>query len=260
MPTAALLPALDRLIEAALHAELGRIERRMARGLRAAFSLQGAAVAKGYHTPHGIDGALAATRAAFDAALEDGATRALGMGFADVAAMLGVTLAEAAAYPGDGLPKVRVFRDAPAQTAAYVTDAKAVRWRALEDTTRQRLDKVLNKSASEGWGYARTERAIRREFRDMADSRADMIARTETANAYEGARRIVAQGVQAEGETVEQRWLVTYQCCDICAMNERAGWLPLDAPYPSGGDRPPEHPNCRCSVQFRTATNSQTEE
>jgi hypothetical protein len=237
--TTDLLPALDRLIEAALHAELGRIERRMARGLRAAFSLQGAAVAKGYHTPHGIDSALAVTRPAFDAALEDGATRALGMGFADAAAMLGVTLSEA-----ETLPKVRMFRDATAQTAAYVTDARVVRWRSLEDTTRQRLDKVLNTSASEGWGYARTERAIRREFRDMAASRADMIARTETANAYEGARRIVAQGVHADGETVEQRWLVTYACCDICAANEQAGWLPLDAPFPSGSDRPPEHPNC----------------
>jgi len=254
LTAAELLPALDRLIEAALRSELDRIELRLMRGLRVAFVHQGAAVAKGRHTAHGIDGSLAATLPAFDAALSDGAERALGLGFADAAAMLDVTLAEA-----DGLPKVRMFRDATAQTAAYVTDARTVRWRSLEATTRQRLDKVLNTSASEGWGYARTERAIRREFRDMAASRAETIARTETANAYESARRIVAQGVRADGEVVEQRWLVTYACCDLCAMNEQAGWMPLDAPYPSGSDKPPEHPNCRCSVQYRTAEGSQTE-
>lgn len=254
------LPALDRLIEAARRAELDAIETRVHRGLRAAFILQGARVARGYHTPHGLDNGLAATRDAFDAALTDGAERAMPLGFADAADLLGVTLMEAAAYPGDGLPKVRMFRDAQAQTAAYVTDARAVRWRSLEETTRARLDTVLNKSASEGWGYARTERAIRREFRDMAASRAETIARTETANAYEGARRIVAQGVQAGGEVVEQRWLVQYQCCDLCSTNEAAGWLPLDAPFPTGSDRPPEHPRCRCSCQFRTVAAGDTTE
>jgi hypothetical protein len=234
-----LLSALDRLIEAATRSELGQIERRVARGLRAAFILQGAAVAKGRHTLHGLDTSLGATREAFDSILADGAERALGLGFAAAAADLDVTLSEA-----ETLPKVRNFRDATAQTAAYVTDARNVRWRSLEATTRARLDGVLNRAASEGWGYARTERAIRREFRDMAGSRAETIARTETANAYESARRIVAQGVRADGEVVEQRWLVTFACCDLCAMNEQAGWLPLDAPYPSGADRPPEHPNC----------------
>ena len=253
------VPALDRLIEAALRGALATEERRLARGLRAAFLLQGAAVARGRHTPHGLDASLAATRPAFDAALAENAERAMLLGYADAADMLGVTLAEAA-YPEAGLPKVRQFRDATAQTAAYVTDARSVRWRSLEATTRDRLDKVLNKAASEGWGYARTERAIRREFKDMAASRAEMIARTETANAYESARRIVAQSVGANGEVVEQRWLVTYACCDICAANEQAGWLPLDAPFPSGADRPPQHPSCRCSVQYRTAAGGTTEE
>jgi hypothetical protein len=38
---------------------------------------------------------------------------------------------------------------------------------------------------------------------------------------------------------------------DLCRMNAEQGWIPIDEIFVSGDDTIPQHPNCRCNVQYR---------
>ena len=37
---------------------------------------------------------------------------------------------------------------------------------------------------------------------------------------------------------------------EICQLNEAAGAIPIDQPFPSGHMFQPGHPNCRCTVSY----------
>lgn len=95
----------------------------------------------------------------------------------------------------------------------------------------------------------RTLQAPLRSDLAFSPSRAELIARTETATA-QGQR---AKAAAAHFELNEKRWvtqgdaLVTGEC----SANATAGWIPITDPFPSGQDTIPVHPNCRCNVIYR---------
>lgn len=41
-------------------------------------------------------------------------------------------------------------------------------------------------------------------------------------------------------------------CCDICEESAEQGWIPDDDVFESGEDTPPHHPNCGCTVEYKT--------
>lgn len=42
------------------------------------------------------------------------------------------------------------------------------------------------------------------------------------------------------------------QVSDTDETNQAAGWISIDAPFPSGDIHPPSRPDCRCEVAYRT--------
>jgi hypothetical protein len=53
---------------------------------------------------------------------------------------------------------------------------------------------------------------------------------------------------EEQGIKLGKSWLILAEACDVCVSNEEAGVISLHAPFPSGDDAPPAHPNCRCVI------------
>jgi len=91
-------------------------------------------------------------------------------------------------------------------------------------------------------GIGGLARDLRHQFEDMSRNRSITIARTETCDASEQGFMDTAKGMGVTGK----EW-ITHDPCEICAQNEDI-ILPLDGVFPSGDERPPAHPNCRCAL------------
>src|ERR1041385_4571547 len=54
----------------------------------------------------------------------------------------------------------------------------------INETTREALRALMTESISEGWSYTQAAKAITQMFGEISDWRAELIAITETGNAY----------------------------------------------------------------------------
>lgn len=90
-------------------------------------------------------------------------------------------------------------------------------------------------------------------FQSAVDSRADSIASTEISAAYNDGVQSLAAEAKSSGLTVEKSWNAEPDACEICQGNADDGWIDDDEPFSSDDDYPPAHPNCRCTVDLRTA-------
>lgn len=111
---------------------------------------------------------------------------------------------------------------------------------SISHATREMVRALTEKAVEEGWSTD----TFAGELEDsgaFAESRSEMIARTETAIADLEGNRI---GWKESGGVVGRRWSVAQdEVCDDClAMaNEVVG---IEDEFPGGN--PPLHPNCRC--------------
>lgn len=131
----------------------------------------------------------------------------------------------------------------------------------VDDTTRARLRGLIDAGTSNGWNYNQIAQAIIGEFGEMAvgrpqqhiDSRAHLIAVTELGNAFEDGSLAAARRMAAMGLEMEKKWLTVgdNRVSEGCQVNQNAGWIPLDQPFPSGHDRPLRFPGCRCTALYQ---------
>jgi hypothetical protein len=143
----------------------------------------------------------------------------------------------------------------------YLRDYGADLVKSINETTREYLQTLIQQAANEGWSYQRTAEAIIKRFEEFAvgkpqahiDSRAHLIAVTETGNAYEEGNRIVAKDLQDAGLEQEKFWSTVRddKVSDGCRENEAVGWIGLDQAFPSGHQRPLRFPGCRCECRYR---------
>jgi len=149
-----------------------------------------------------------------------------------------------------------------AKAAFSLKNPRAVKWldshaaelvKGVGDTTRSQMRTLLTKATDEGWSYNRTAKEIKEKFDGFAgkmpqqhiQSRAHLVATTESRFAYEQANLQTAKGLQAMGLEMEKSWLTrSGNVCEICAGNESDGWIPVDDAFSSGDDAPPAHPAC----------------
>jgi hypothetical protein len=143
----------------------------------------------------------------------------------------------------------------------YLRRRGAERVTAISDTTRTRLRTLLTQAASDGWGYDRTGREIRRLYRDFSVTRARNIAVFELGSAYEAGNMLVARDLQDGGVPMEKSWLTVgdHKVRPDHRANQAQGWIPLDSSFQDGSDRPPADPgclpgDCRVAAEGITAT------
>lgn len=114
----------------------------------------------------------------------------------------------------------------------------------LDEHSRRRIAELVAQSLRELQGPDWLARAIRGEILEMSRARALRIAATEINAAMSEAtlQRMGLRGVLFKS-------LVLAPGADpLCVANKQAGPIPLHQAFPSGQQRPPFHPNCRCSL------------
>lgn len=119
----------------------------------------------------------------------------------------------------------------------------------IDETTRQRLANTLTRGAKAGDSPAKLAKRIRTEVASMADisrGRSHLIATTELNNAMSEANLETYTRLGIAGKS----WSTTGddRVSDECIANEAAGIIPMDRAFPSGPQRPPQHPGCRCTL------------
>ena len=119
----------------------------------------------------------------------------------------------------------------------------------INEETRLRLADTLTRGARAGDSVPRLARRIRAEVASMADiskGRAHLIATTELNNAMSEASLQTYTRLGVAGKS----WATVGDddVSEDCLANEAARTIPVDATFPGGVGRPPQHPGCRCSL------------
>lgn len=112
----------------------------------------------------------------------------------------------------------------------------------ITDVVRDDLQDLIIQSQKEGWSGPELAERIEESF-GFSESRAEMIARTEMANADINS---TVEGWRQSDSVVAKRFEAAPDCCDECQESdgEEVG---LDESFTNGD--PPIHPNCRCGIR-----------
>lgn len=159
------------------------------------------------------------------------------------------------------VPDVSTFTLKNPRAIAFLKRYAADRVTRVNDTTRDAIKRIIVDGVESGQSYDQIARAITGQFREFAvgkpqehiESRAHLVAVTETSNAYQEGNMIVARDLKAAGLEMEKYWLNSGdgKVSDGCLENTDAGWIPIDDAFPSGDQRPPRFPGCRCDLEIR---------
>lgn len=117
---------------------------------------------------------------------------------------------------------------------------------AITDSTRDFIAAEVRKSLEEGVSNDILATRLQNGYA-FSDSRAMMIARTETIKA---SNQGALAGYKASGVVEMKQWTTAEddRVSEECQANGDQGAIPLDAAFDSGDDAPPVHPNCRCVI------------
>lgn len=145
------------------------------------------------------------------------------------------------ALPGAGLP----FEGPPiSQAVDYAAKRGATMVTQMGEETKRRLAQTISDGIKNKRGIDGLARDIRNTFDDMAKHRPRLIARTETSEALEEAFLDRSNDLGVTGKESIPVAPVDADCLD----NANAGLIPLKDAFPSGHQRPPYHPNCKCAL------------
>jgi len=188
-----------------------------------------------------FDEAVNLTRARMEAGLYDNMLSALIMGGGHLVDDVGSPLTIAF-----GLENPRAVAWATTHAAGQVTKINLV--------TMQGINRVIVEAVRNGDSYTRTAERLR-ELYEFSPGRAHRIAVFEIGNAYEAGRELAAREMVVQGLQIEKAWISAgdQKVRPAHRENQAAGWIPLDYPFPSGDDRSPSDPGCRCSTVHRLA-------
>jgi SPP1 gp7 family putative phage head morphogenesis protein len=120
---------------------------------------------------------------------------------------------------------------------------------AITETTRKLLRGSIKQAMADGWSNDELANVIEDNYA-FSQTRAEMIARTETAMADVAGNMIAYAEAEDMGVTVLKKWITANddRVSPDCAMNGQSKPLPMKKAFPSGAQAPPDHPRCRCDV------------
>jgi hypothetical protein len=116
----------------------------------------------------------------------------------------------------------------------------------VEETTLEAIRGLVSQSIKNGDSLGTLKKSIR-DDQTFSAYRASMIGRTETTKALRTGKK---EAASLQGRD-EQLWQTNSPAaCSECQANEDVGWISMDESFPNGDD---VHPQCECSVTYRTA-------
>lgn len=158
------------------------------------------------------------------------------------------------ARAAEALEQLKPYLDDEAYAAALTqANERAVEWARfrttnmiteVDDTTRQIVNELTASTIEDGLTNDQFADLLSDSF-GFSDSRSEMIARTETAFADTAG---TLGGYKASGVVDKKGWSADAEACDDCAALDGVE-VAIDDDFPDGGgDGPPRHPRCECSV------------
>ncbi len=151
------------------------------------------------------------------------------------------------------------FDTPPSQVAidyakSHITKVKLVD--GINEETRKQISQVISDGIKNKRGVPGIKTDIKRKLNWMArgapsdikgltlESRAMMIARTETSDALSQASLASMKDMGIEGK----EWIVNNPDDGACLGNQADGVIPVGQAFSSGDMAPPAHPNCECAL------------
>lgn len=236
---------LQRDLQARMEAELAKQSasfRRGLVGLKAKFqdeTVRGTIWA-GDWVPY-FDSAVQLTREGMEAGLYDNILSALFMGGGHL-------------VDDVGMPLTIGFNVENPRAVAWAAEHAAGQVARINLGTMQGIRGVIVEAVANGWSYTRTAERLVGLF-EFSAGRAERIAVYEIGAAYEQGKRLAALELAGQGLKMEKKWQSAGDARVRPAHrdNQGAGWIGMDAPFPSGDELPPSDPGCRCAALWRVA-------
>ena len=146
------------------------------------------------------------------------------------------------------------FKLKPEQATKWAKDNAASSITKIDETTQTEINDLITSGIESGRDYGSVAREIRDRFDGFTTQRAETVAVTENASAYENGTATLVKDIERVGITMEKAWsTIGGDTCDVCVENEGEGWIDADEAFSSGDQHPPAHPNCRCAALYRVA-------
>jgi len=200
--------------------------------------------------PPAIEGAL---EAAYQATLADF--------FAPIEEAAGAAIAAAAKHRVAEFGVGFAFDLKNPRAVQAIKDRAAAAVKEIDATTRDEIARIITQGMEEGYNYQKVARQIVAKYDEFGvgkpqahiRNRAELIAVTEAAEAYETGNRLVIDEMTAVGLEMEKSWSTVGddRVSDGCRTNGQVGWIPVDEPFPSGHQHAPRFPGCRCATLYR---------
>lgn len=194
----------------------------------------------------GLEAAYQATLAEFIGPIETAAAAAIDAAARHRVAEFGID------YAFD-LKNPRAVAAIKGRAAAAVTE--------IDATTREEIARIVTQGMEEGFNYQKVARQIVAKYEEFGigkpqahiRNRAELIAVTEAAEAYEEGNRLVVDEMTAVGLEMEKSWSTVGddRVSDGCRTNGQEGWIPVDQAFSSGHQHAPRFPGCRCAILYR---------
>jgi HK97 family phage portal protein len=125
----------------------------------------------------------------------------------------------------------------------------------MGDTTGEAVARTMQQALNDQVPYVEIRDRLER-LPAFSPERAELVARTETTRAANGAQMSVAEGYQQEtGRVMEKTWISSRDGDRVRVEhqeNDDGQWYPLNHDWPSDGQKP-SAPNCRCTLGYRFA-------
>lgn len=129
----------------------------------------------------------------------------------------------------------------------------------LNKKTQSDINAIIIDGLEQGLSTEKIARQIKRLFVSYAtkpkgrQSRAEIVARTETARAYSAGNHGAILDASGTGLEFEKSWLTVgdNRVDSHCQANQRDSWIAMGQAHSSGAQFPPDHPLCRCVERYR---------
>lgn len=147
------------------------------------------------------------------------------------------------------------------RAVSYAKERATELLREINDTTRQEIKDLIVEMLDNGESYQSVARSIKSRFADYSRklpqkhlvNRAELVAVTEAANAYQTANFAMIKSAVGTGLEFKKSWLTVgdNRVSPGCQSNAAEGYIALDDSFSSGHAHPPRFPGCRCSAIYQ---------
>ena len=146
------------------------------------------------------------------------------------------------------------------QAIRYLKKLGFKKVKGLSQTSLNRIKRLIIDMAEKGASWSEVGKAVDElmgwKTAGAGMSRGELIAVTETGQAYEAGRQIVRKKFEKAGLRTEKAWYAVGddRVCEICEPAEADGWIPGNDEFSNGFMMPLAHPGCRCDLSIGVVT------